>query len=44
VFRKEDLDTGACCLCRLDKDELVFVGQDHGGITILGTTGRTTGK
>jgi hypothetical protein len=30
VFRKKDLDARARSLCCLDKDEFVFVGQDHG--------------
>jgi hypothetical protein len=29
VFRKKDLDTRACGFCCLDKDEFMFVGQDH---------------
>ena len=29
VFRQKDLDTRACGFYRLDKDEFIFVGQDH---------------
>ena len=29
VFRKKDFDARACGFCRLDKDEFIFVGQDH---------------
>src|SRR6266850_8017390 len=30
VFRQKDFDARACGFCRLDKDEFMFVGQDHG--------------
>jgi len=29
IFRKENLNAGACSLCRLNKDEFIFVRQDH---------------
>jgi hypothetical protein len=44
VFRKKDFDARACGFCRLDKDEFVFVGQDHEASPLFPATGRTTDK
>jgi hypothetical protein len=44
MFRKKDFDARACGFCRLDKDEFVFVGQDHRVSPLSPATGRTTDK
>ena len=44
LFRKKDFDARACGFCRLDKDEFVFVGQDHRASSLSPATGRTTDK
>ena len=40
LFRKENLNARACGLCRLDKDKIVFVRNDHR--PVQERTGNTT--